>query len=79
MQKKKTKKEILSQLYLSKSDIQHLLTVSWYTADRIFRLAEKIDADQLKEYRLFDNKVRIYSVCKITGTNIQKLRQQLTD
>ncbi len=76
MQKKKTKAEILDQIYVSKSDIKHLLTVSWYTACRIFEMAEKIDEEQLGEFRLFDNKVRIYSVCRVTGINIAKMQKQ---
>ena len=77
MQHKRTREEILGLPYLKTTDIRRLLCVSAQSAKKIYSLAEKIDIDQLGDYRIEDNKVRITSVCKVTGLTIAGLQKQI--
>jgi len=74
-QRIKTREEIASQVYLNQADIKKLLDVSSSTAKRIYTYAKKIDEESLK-YIIEPSKVRIVSVCKVTGLNIALLRKQ---
>ena len=76
MQKKKTRAEIAAQPYQSKSDIQHLLLVSWNTATRIYQKANELDDKELK-YRIMDNRVRTSSVMKVTGLSYNMIEKQI--
>lgn len=71
----KTRQQIASQLYLTKTDIQRLLGVSQYKARRIYDLANNIDAEELK-YRIEPTKVRISSVSKATGISLNLIKKQ---
>ena len=68
-QRIKTREEIASQVYLNQAD------VSSSTAKRIYTYAKQIDEESLK-YIIEPSKVRIVSVCKVTGLNIALLRKQ---
>lgn len=76
MMRVKTRKEIARQQYLNKRDIQRLLLVSQTKAVRIYNLAEKIDTEDLKEYRIEPTKVRITSVSKVTGISVNLMKKQ---
>lgn len=76
MMRVKTRKEIARQQYLNKRDIQRLLLVSQTKAVRIYNLAEKIDMEDLKEYRIEPTKVRITSVSKVTGISVNLMKKQ---
>lgn len=71
----KTRQQIASQLYLTKTDIQRLLGVSQYKARRIYDLADGIDTEELK-YRIEPTKVRISSVSKATGISLNLIKKQ---
>jgi hypothetical protein len=75
MQFKKTRQQIASQLYLTKTDIQRLLGVSQQKAVRIYDLANQIDAEDLK-YRVEPTKVRITSISKVTGISVNLMKKQ---
>lgn len=72
---RKTRQQIASQLYLTKTDIQRLLGVSQYKARRIYDLANQIDAEDLK-YRVEPTKVRITSISKVTGISVNLMKKQ---
>ena len=76
MMRVKTRKEIARQQYLNKRDIQRLLLVSQTKSVRIYNLAEKIDMEDLKEYRIEPTKVRITSVSKVTGISVNLMKKQ---
>lgn len=76
MMRVKTRKEIARQQYLNKRDIQRLLLVSQTKAVRIYNLAEKIDMEDLKEYRIEPTKVRITSVSKVTWISVNLMKKQ---
>lgn len=71
----KTRQQIANQLYLTKTDIQRLLSVSQYKARRIYDLADGIDAEELK-YRIEPTKVRITSISKVTGISVNLMKKQ---
>lgn len=71
----KTRQQIATQLYLTKTDIQRLLGVSQYKARRIYDLADGIDAEELK-YRIEPTKVRITSISKVTGISVNLIKKQ---
>lgn len=73
MQKKKTRQEIASQSYLCINDIRHLLSVSYASAKRIYDYAKEIDDEEV-EHKIFPTKVRMTSVCKVTGQSLKTIR-----
>lgn len=64
VKRKHTREEIVDQCYLSIEDVRTLFEVGYKQARRIYEIADKIDAEQLKNWRIQDRKVRITSVCK---------------
>ena len=77
MQRKKTKDEISSQFYLCKRDIRNLFEIGDARTNRIYQLAEQIDIDELGEYRVEPLKVRMTSVCKVTGISLNMIKKQV--
>ena len=78
MKRIRSREELISKPYLSKTEIGRLLDVSWAKAERIFCLADKLDFEDLKDMRIEPTKVRITSVCKVIGMSINTL-QKLVD
>ena len=76
MQKKKTREEILAQQYLSKSDIHNLLIMPWATAVHVFQKAQELDDQELK-YHIWDTRVRLSSVLKVTGLSYNLMAKQV--
>lgn len=79
MRHTKTRKEIASQLYLTKTDIRRLLGVGQATANRIYKLAERLDIEALKDFRVEPTKVRITSVSKVTGISVNLMKKQVEE
>lgn len=77
MQRTKSREEIFTQPYLTKTDIKKLLQVSQGKAVRIYRFAETIDNEFFKEFRIEPTKVRITSVCKVVGISLDTLQKQI--
>lgn len=73
----KTKQSILEQFYLSQTDIRILLSIGYKQADKLYDLANSIDEKELGEYRIEPNKVRITTVCKVTGFTLNTLQKQI--
>lgn len=77
MQRTKSREEILTQIYLTKTDIKRLLQISYGSSVRVYKAAEKLDIEQLREFRIEPTKVRITSVCKVTGISFNMLEKQI--
>lgn len=60
--------------YLNKSDIRRIFQVSQSKADRIYSVADQIDDKEL-EWRIEPFKVRLTTVCKVTGINLNTLQK----
>lgn len=73
MQKKKTRTEIATQPYLCINDIRTLFSVSYATAKRIYGYAKEIDDKEVK-HKIFPTKVRMTSVCKVTGQSLKTVK-----
>lgn len=73
----KTKERILKQFYLTQNDIRIMLSIGYKHADQLYDLADRIDSEELGEYRIEPNKVRITSVCKVTGFTLNTLQKQI--
>ena len=76
MRRTKTREQIVQQPYLNITDIQRLFQCSQKKAKKIYSFADEIDRTELGKYRLEDAKVRITSVCKVTGITIALLLKQ---
>ena len=74
-QRKHTREEISGMMYLKQKEIMILLDCSQREARRIYQIADMLDDQELGDYRINDRKVRIQSVCKVTKTNLQALKQ----
>lgn len=73
----KTREELLTQAFLNRSEISKLLCVPYKAASKIYEMADKIDQECLKEFRIYDTKVRITSVCKVAGISLNTLQKQI--
>lgn len=62
----KSQIEVLSQIYLNRSDIALMLGCSRQVANRIYAEADRIDSEELK-FRAYTTKVRRLSVEKAAG------------
>ena len=74
--KVKTAADILTASYLNKSDIRKLFGVGQREAVKIYDLAFQLDKEQLGINQIYDYKVRITSVCKVTGIPLSVLHKQ---
>lgn len=72
-QRKKSREEIASQFYFTKSDIKKLLCESRTTAEKLFDKASKID--DLLDIRIEDTKVSLDSLCKVMGISHDQLKR----
>lgn len=77
MQRTKSREEILAQPYLTKADIKKLLQIGYGSSVRVYKAAERLDIEQLREYRIEPRKVRITSVCKVAGISLNTLQKQI--
>lgn len=77
MQRTKTREEIAEQVFLNVADIGKLLQVGYRSAKKIYAIADQIDTDQLRSWRIEPNKVRITTVCKVAGINLATLQKQI--
>lgn len=75
MKRKRTRAELIASAYLTQTDVMRLLDCSYSDARKIYRIADKIDAEKLGAYRVENRKVRISSVCRATGLDIKQLSQ----
>lgn len=74
MQVIRPREELAGELYLSKADIARLLKVPRSAATRIYDYANEIDSQM--RFRIFPNRVKITSVCKVTGFTLETIRRQ---
>lgn len=70
----KTKERVLRQSYLNINDIAVLLGCSWRKAKQTYLIANEID-DEMR-YRVEPHKVRLQTVLKVTGLNLNMLMKQ---
>lgn len=65
MNYKRTKEQILASGYIKKSELQRFY--SRPNGEKVYKAAQKIDAEELGEDRVITNMVRIKSVLKVLG------------
>lgn len=75
MIKNKTREEVSHQLYVTQSDIKKLFDCSVDTAKRIYTYADE-EFDSKEKFRVEPKKVRLTSVCKVTGFSLATLQKQ---
>ena len=73
MRKRKSREDISKQPYLCKKDIEVLMSVTYRGAKKIFDYAMEIDRQELP-YIIEPYKVRLVSVCKVTGQPLHTIR-----
>lgn len=69
----KTQKEILQKQYLFASEIEILFALPKNQAAKVFAKANEIDNEELKDFRLYDNKVRLTSCLKLLKISWEQL------
>lgn len=72
----KTRIQVYQQTFLNRNDIKVLLNVSRPTANRIYTIADMVDAE-LGEYRIEPNMVRLKTVLKIAHIDASLLLKQI--
>lgn len=77
MQRKKTREELLTAPYLSKTDICTLYGVPWAVAVRVFALAKEADAEALGDRIVYPTKVRLTSTLAVQGLTLATLQRQI--
>lgn len=75
MQRIKTFEEVAAQSFLNIADIQKLLGISYRSAKKAYALADQIDRE-LGEFRIEPHKVRMRSLMKVTGLDLNMIRKQ---
>lgn len=73
----KTRKDILSQPFVNRSDIQRLLWIPREKASEIFRICD--EEEQKKEYRAHTSKVPLENVLKVAGVRYAFLEKQVNE
>lgn len=73
----RTREVLLQEFYLNRTDIGRLLRISPSESRKVFDRAMELDQEQLGEWILYDNKVRIKSVLKVAGVDLNFLQKQI--
>lgn len=73
----KTREDLLKEVYLNKTEISHLLKISQPAAKKMFDAAMEIDDKNLGNWKIYDNRVRIKSVLKVAGVDLNFLQKQI--
>lgn len=75
----KTRKELLTEAFICKSEIKRLLNVSTSVASKVFDVAHQIDLQELGRSRMFyyGKKVRLKTVMKVMGIDFNLLSKQI--
>lgn len=76
MQRKKTRLELIDEVYLQQTHISTLFKVPISVAHKVYLKAKEIDQCELK-YFIYENRVRTNSVCKVLGVNLNTLQKQI--
>ena len=74
MNRNKTVEEIANSMFMSKADIRKMFRFGSDRAKAIFDRADLIDAEEIR-YRVFDDRVRTTSVCKVLGITVEQLKK----
>ncbi len=62
-------------MYATVADIMRLLNVARSPATRLYKIADKIDSDELGDWRIEPRKVRVKTVLKVAGLNRKDLEK----
>lgn len=62
MRRIKSREELTTALHLTQTEIQRLFDLSYSKAKKVFTMAMKKDAQELKERMIFEDKARTSSV-----------------
>jgi hypothetical protein len=73
----KTKETILKQYFLNIKDISELFGISRKKAKRVYELADELDDELFKEYRIEERKVTMNSTCKVMKTTLQGIKKRI--
>ena len=73
----KEKEKILKQYFLNIQDIQILFSLSRPKARKVFELADELDNEKFKEYRIEEKKVTLDSTCRVLKTTVQGIKKRL--
>ena len=73
----KEKEKILKQYFLNIQDIQILFGLSRPKARKVFELADELDNEKFKEYRIEEKKVTLDSTCRVLKTTVQGIKKRL--
>jgi len=66
------------KLYLNVSDIADSLGISWRKAKRVYEECDRIEREELANFRIEPRKVRITTLCKVAQvslSDIEKLKK----
>lgn len=74
-QTRHTREQVAGMMYLKIVDIRILLDCSQAAAKKIYQLADRLDDEELGDYRVEPRKVRMTSVCKVARTNLQTINK----
>ena len=73
----KEKETILKQYFLNIKDISELFGISRKKAKKVYDLANILDDELFKEYRIEERKVTMNSTCKVMKTTLQGIKKRI--
>ena len=71
----KTREELLNQIYLSQTDIQQLLSISYEKAKRLYDQCDYYENGL--NFRLFENKIRMKTLLHTLGISYEELERSI--
>lgn len=78
MQRKLSRKELLAETYLNKSQTSLLFGLSRIATNKAFDEAMRIEKEKEK-FRIFDSKVKLSTLCKVTNISYAMLAKQIAN
>ena len=77
MQRRKSDQELRIATHLNIAEIARRFLVPMAVAKRYYQWANDLDNEQLGQYRAYPTKVRVTSVEKVSGINLQALDKRI--
>ncbi len=77
MKTKKTREQIVNQIYVSQEDIRRLFQIGYDKAKDLYQMCDEVETEELGPWRYEHRKVRMNTLLKISQVSLDQLRQQI--
>ena len=74
---KKTREQIVNQIYVSQEDIRRLFQIGYDKSKDLYRMCDEVENEELGKWRYEHRKVRMNTLLKISQVSLDQLRTQI--